>query len=227
MSKEDFWNTNLPAALHTPACPSYLQYAFSNPKDRQILSTPDAAYQRQTWEEVQDFIKTNRIDMFQRVPSQLRLYREYCDKLVGQYGSVMRFVVEERLGWSEHEGEREGGFGCQDNYKILLNDWPYGVDERIVHLVIWTKFPLPVDHNSELGDLTVEGRQMIDEFVDRKFVSKCGSDRTIWFKNWSSLKSIHAVEHLHVMLFDPDREFIKEVTHADVALAEKVAKGEA
>ena len=37
----------------------------------------------------------------------------------------------------------------------------------------------------------------------------------IWFKNWASLKSIHAVEHFHVMLFDPDPEFIKEVTNGD------------
>lgn len=43
-----------------------------------------------------------------------------------------------------------------------------------------------------------------------------------WFKNWSSLKSIHAVEHFHVMLFDPDPDFIDEITHGDVPLCRKV-----
>lgn len=40
----------------------------------------------------------------------------------------------------------------------------------------------------------------------------------IWFKNWASLKSIHAVEHFHVMLFDPSPEFIDNVTNGDVPL---------
>ena len=43
----------------------------------------------------------------------------------------------------------------------------------------------------------------------------------IWFKNWKSLKSVHAVEHFHVMLFDPDKEFVRDVTGGDVALSEK------
>ena len=46
--------------------------------------------------------------------------------------------------------------------------------------------------------------------------------KVLWFKNWRSLKSIHAVEHFHVMLYDPPREFVKEITHDDVPLSEKV-----
>jgi hypothetical protein len=42
----------------------------------------------------------------------------------------------------------------------------------------------------------------------------------IWFKNWKSLKSIQAVEHFHVMLFNPDPEFISEITGGDVAIRE-------
>jgi hypothetical protein len=46
----------------------------------------------------------------------------------------------------------------------------------------------------------------------------------IWFKNWASLKSIHAVEHFHVMLFDPDPEFVREVTNGDVPLFRRQAE---
>lgn len=45
--------------------------------------------------------------------------------------------------------------------------------------------------------------------------------QVIWFKNWASLKSVKSVEHFHVMLFDPDPEFVKEVTNGDVPLCEK------
>ncbi len=51
--------------------------------------------------------------------------------------------------------------------KILYNDWPYGIDERIVHLVVWTKFDLPDDPNTK--ELTTEMRREIDEYVNKTF----------------------------------------------------------
>lgn len=46
--------------------------------------------------------------------------------------------------------------------------------------------------------------------------------QVIWFKNWKSLKSVHAVEHFHVMLKDPDMGFVEVITQGDVPLVEKV-----
>ena len=89
-----------------------------------------------------------------------------------------------------------------------------------MHLVVWTKFDLEDDPATD--DLTPKARQEIDDFVERTFCSKVPRDRVIWFKNWRSLKSIHAVEHFHVMLYDPDMEFIREITHNDIPLAIKV-----
>lgn len=57
-----------------------------------------------------------------------------------------------------------------DDIKILYNDWPYGVDVKIVHLVVWTKFDLEDDPATD--DLTPEARKEIDDFVDRTFRSK-------------------------------------------------------
>ena len=125
-----------------------------------------------------------------------------------------------------------------DDIKILYNDWPYGVDEKIVHLVVWTKFDLEDDPATD--DLTPKARKEIDDFVDRTFCSRVSREnvgdmslftsdvqlpyslQVIWFKNWRSLKSVHAVEHFHVMLYDPDMTFIKQITHGDIPLSEKV-----
>lgn len=107
---------------------------------------------------------------------------------------------------------------------MLYNDWPYGLDERIVHLVIWTKFAL--EENAEKDDLTPEARRQIDDYVQRTFCSKVDPEHVVWFRNWASLKSVHAVEHFHVMLYDPDPQFIKEITGDDVPMATKVANGE-
>lgn len=43
----------------------------------------------------------NRIDLFQRKPSELRKYRAYTYKLAQEYGSVMEFVLKERLQWND------------------------------------------------------------------------------------------------------------------------------
>lgn len=111
-------------------------------------------------------------------------------------------------------------FEEEEDVKILWNDWPYGIDERIVHLVVWTKFELEDD--LETNDLTDEARGKIEKYVEERFRRRCGDENVVWFKNWRALKSVHAVEHFHVMLFDPDPEFVKEITNGDVPLSRKL-----
>lgn len=219
-----FWNVNVPKASWTEDCPEFLRYAFDNEKDRGILSTPDSQYHRQSWQQVKNIILENRLADFDRVPSELRLYREYCAKLVREHGSIMNFVMRERLHWNDLSPSGEA-FTNPEDYKILYNDWPYGIDKRIVHLVVWTKFHLPADPSSDIGDMSSETRALVDDFVEQTFASKCGRENVIWFKNWAGLKSVHAVEHLHVMLFDPDPKFVEGITGGDVPLFREVKGG--
>jgi Protein of unknown function (DUF3605) len=46
-------------------------------------------------------IESNRIDLFHRVPTDLRRYLEYMAELEKSYGSVMKFVIQERLRWTD------------------------------------------------------------------------------------------------------------------------------
>lgn len=78
-----------------------------------------------------------------------------------------------------------------------------------------------------MGDLTPETRKMINDFVDEVFVKVCKEDTVIWFKNWAALKTVHAIEHFHVMLFDPDMEFVKKITGGDRPYSEKIIEEEA
>ncbi|KAF2124390.1 hypothetical protein P153DRAFT_370834 [Dothidotthia symphoricarpi CBS 119687] len=107
-------------------------------------------------------------------------------------------------------------FEFDEDVKILYNDWPYGIDPAIIHLVVWTKFELEDD--PETGVSTPESRKQIDEYVTRVFGGREGD--VVWFKNWKSLKSVHAVEHFHVMLYKPDAEFVREITNSDVPMTE-------
>jgi hypothetical protein len=168
-----YWQINVPPSERESHCPPFLQNL--KPKDFAIISTPDSQYHILTWPEVQSIIAANRIDAFQRIPSDLRKYMAYNYTLKQTYGSVMEFVLKKRLGWTEPivaEGKRP--FENEGDIKVLWNDWPYGIDERIVHLVVWTKFELVDDEST--GDLTVEARKEIDDYVDEKFCKRVGKE---------------------------------------------------
>lgn len=86
--------------------------------------------------------------------------------------------------------------------------------------MVWTKFELPDDPAT--GDLTAEAREAIERYVQATFCSRVAPGQVVWFRNWKSLKSVHAVEHFHVMLHRPDMAFVQEITHGDVPLIDRV-----
>ncbi|KAK2861111.1 hypothetical protein FQN49_004534 [Arthroderma sp. PD_2] len=217
-----YWLVNVPRDRWPPECPGFLCNLPA--KSIKALSTPDDEYVRQDWELVQQIIASNRIDLFQRLPSDLRRYLEYTSQIVSKYGSVMNFVVRERLHWEDAMTPRGlRPFENPEDHKILYNDWPYGVEKGIIHLVVWTKFTFEDDPIAD--DLTPRARKEIDDFVGSVFRTRVPAERVIWFRNWKSLKSVHAVEHFHVMLYQPDMEFVREVTNGDVPLIDKDSIG--
>ncbi|KAL2795596.1 hypothetical protein BJX66DRAFT_336719 [Aspergillus keveii] len=211
-----YWNVNVPPAQWTTECPSFLRN--QSEKNISILSTPDEQYRRQGWELVRHIVETNQIDQFQRLPSDLRRYLEYKEQIIANYGSIMRFVVKERLRWGDGIAQdlkpKGRPFEHAEDIRILHNDWPYGLAHGIVHLVVWTKFALEDDPATD--DLTPRARKEIDDFVKQTFCSQISPSQVVWFKNWRSLKSVHAVEHFHVMLQNPNPKFVQDITGGDV-----------
>ncbi|KAI4155149.1 MAG: hypothetical protein LQ340_001185 [Diploschistes diacapsis] len=215
-----YWCVNVPPHEWPEECPDYLRH--QSEKDQEILATPDSEYRRLTWDEVKSLIGlagNNRLDLFHRVPSDLRLYRKYVYTLNREYGSIMNFVLWERLKWEDIRPSNAAPFtnpevradgAIPEDLKILPNDWPYGVDQDIVHIIVWTKFRFDEDPNT--GDLTPTARQQIDDFINRTFRCRVGKENVQWFRNWASIKSVKAVEHFHVMLYRPKREFVEEIT---------------
>lgn len=169
-----YWQINIPPHLRTATCPPFLLNL--SPKDQHTLSIPDAQYTPDSWPTVKTRVAQNKLDEFKRVPSQLRRYLEYNYRLKQdpRYGSVQSFILKERLGWSEQELKPRGArpFECEGDVKILRNDWPYGIDERVVHLVVWTKFAL--EEEEEGGGLKGEVRGCVDEWVRGRFTRAGG-----------------------------------------------------
>jgi hypothetical protein len=168
-----FWHINVPEKERTPHCPPFL--VGLNPKDLRTVSTPDSEYRTQSWEEVCYLIRTNNLERFQRIPSNLRRYKAFTYRLGKLHGSIANFVLSQRLQWELPVVPRGAPFQYEEDYKILHNDWPYGLDPRIVHLVVWTKFELKAV--SATGDLTDKARREIDDFVTKTFRSRVPSNQ--------------------------------------------------
>ena len=69
------------------------------------------------------------------------------------------------------------------------------------------------------GEVTPESYAMIDEFVNSTFVDRLekggvrdAKERVCWFKNWTALQSVRAVEHVHVLMRGVPIEFLVEWT---------------
>jgi hypothetical protein len=142
-----------------------------------------------------------------------------------EYGSVLTFMQHKRLSWNTTTPSSSDPFTNPADYKILFNDWPYAVELEISHIVVWTKFL--IEDDPATGDLTEKSRQMLEEFVKKTFCEDSAGavprEHVIWFKNWASLKSVHALEHFHVMLFQAPEEFLAKVTGGDQPMSKKLS----
>lgn len=144
-----------------------------------------------------------------------------------KYGNMTNYICRQRLHWTPRSAGTPGSlfeyknatpFANPDDYKILFNDWPYGVTPDIVHLVVWSKTPVPV--KAETGEITAESKSLIEAFVHTNFVEPLarrgkGHDAVLWFKNWTQLQSLRAVEHFHVLVRNADADLLREWTHGD------------
>lgn len=155
--------------------------------------------------------------MLKRKPSELRKYMQWTTDVKVKYGSMSNYILVNRLpaAWGQPPFTPESTvpFANTADYKILLNDWPYGMDEGIRHIVVWTRTPIPADN--EKGDLLPESRKLLVEFVQKTFIDPLGpggEDKILWFKNWVALQSVRALEHFHVLVRDVDDAMLHKWT---------------
>nr|OQO27292.1 hypothetical protein B0A51_04977 [Rachicladosporium sp. CCFEE 5018] len=187
--------------------------------DRKVLATPDDEFHRYTWDDLRQIVVDNDLEALKRFPSDLHRYLRWSHDTKRQYGSINNFVMKERLHWTLKDSSLPVSrtsftyhsatpFADVRDFVVLANDWPYGIEHGIKHLVVWTRTPIDVDDDQ--GDLTPESRDIVEKFVDRYFVQSLAKHRgakpeevkheIMWFKNWVRLQSIPGIDHVHVMV---------------------------
>jgi len=134
-----------------------------------------------------------------------------------EYGSLTQYLLVHRLptvwGALPFESVSTIPFEDSSDYRVLVNDWPYGLTPDITHIVVWSRTTIPTDPDT--GDMTPESRRVVAAFVKRFFADRLGpggGSRVLWFKNWVALQSVRFLEHIHVMVRDVDPELLREWT---------------
>jgi len=146
-----------------------------------------------------------------------------------QYGSVQNYIMEERLKWKPISISPKTGpvfecrssvpFGNPDDFKILPNDWPYGLAPGITHIIVWSKNRL--ESEPSRGDMTPTSRLQVEKFVCQTFVARTkdlpggAKEKVLWFKNWTALQSVPGMEHVHVLLRDVPQDIVMEWTQGE------------
>ncbi|KAL8969245.1 MAG: hypothetical protein Q9183_002088 [Haloplaca sp. 2 TL-2023] len=155
-------------------------------KDRENLARTDEEYQPHTWENLKKIIASNNLESLRRYPSDLRRYLAWTAETKAAYGTITNFICQERLHWRPlptgnptDQGpifhiQNTTPFADSRDYKILINDWPYGLEKGIVHVVVWLKNRLAVDTTNDKGDLERHSRRLVECFVEKTFVEKLG-----------------------------------------------------
>ncbi|KAL4897962.1 hypothetical protein BDV59DRAFT_168976 [Aspergillus ambiguus] len=202
--------------------------------DRQVLAQTDEEFVLHDWEDLKSIIARNDLAVLKRKPSDLIRYLAWSKSIKSQYGSITNYICQCRLHWhlpdtTSAAATADSGpvfpfknpvpFADPSDYKILRNDWPYGLTPDIVHLVVWLRTPVAVKESN--GDVTDESRALIENFVQSTFVSRLAREKSrfldpkahvLWFKNWTALQSVRSLEHVHILVRDVPDNIITEWT---------------
>ncbi|KAL9636413.1 MAG: hypothetical protein Q9164_002833 [Protoblastenia rupestris] len=195
--------------------------------DIQNIRLGDEHFVPHDWEELKNIIATNNLSILKRKPSDLKRYILWTNKTKAKYGSMTNFVCKERLHWTPlpssiaasdpvFECKNERPFASPADYKILRNDWPYGLATGITHLVVWLKTRISVQQPE--GFLLPESTELIQGFVQKTFIDRLAKegidteDRVQWFKNWVGLQSVRGLDHFHVLVRDVPETMVEEWT---------------
>ncbi|KAF3073102.1 N-acetylglucosamine-induced protein 1 [Trichoderma lentiforme] len=185
--------------------------------DKWVLSQSDEDYKLHDWDDLKHIIDTNQLEILKRKPSDLRRYISWTAETKAKYGTITEYILQNRLpkawGRPPFTPESQIPFAASSDYKVLLNDWPYGLAPGITHIVVWTRTQIPTDPES--GDLTAESRAQVETFVNDYFIKKLGlggEHQVLWFKNWVALQSVRTLEHFHVLVRDVDDDMLERWT---------------
>lgn len=183
-----------------------------------------------TWSQIQQIVKSNKLELFARSEEQFSKYYQFKNDLSLQGIALNDYVLNEELEWKQSDIRSQTGATSleysisqpqdlilynDDDVKIIYNKFPYYFENSVLHLCVWSKLTIPNDVNSPVGDISPLTKHIIERYLQNTFIDKGVSpDDILWFRNWSSLQSVRSVSHIHVLLHDVDDSLLQKLLRA-------------
>ena len=109
---------------------------------RNTGSSADAPFAPHTWADCTTLVRTNRLELFERRPSDMLKYQAWTKEIRQRFPNITDYILTEKLHWTPvqpvttssppiFEPESLVPFEIPSDYKILRNDWPYGFENDI------------------------------------------------------------------------------------------------
>ena len=166
----------------------------------------------------------DKFENIRRWPSDLRRYIAWSSSTKSTYGTSEDYILKELLHWDSpsipnpSDSSAAYPFARPTDYKILLTEWPYGLEPGMKHMIVWMKNRLETDPVT--GRITLAARAAVDDFVERTFRASVrdlpdgGAEEKIqWGKSWGKLMTVPGVEHFHVFVRNvPDEVIMRWIT---------------
>lgn len=143
-----------------------------------------------------DSIKWETLKLYHRNPPNNKLYRsaeltktynEYVKNITNEFGSISNHIMNKYF-------LVDGNVNNNLKYIIAENTFPYHVEDKIYHYVIWFN---PKYYGSDIK--LNESDEMIKEIIS-EYNSNTDTEIVdyIYFENSSSNKSVLGVKHIHI-----------------------------
>ncbi|KAG0684520.1 hypothetical protein C6P40_002696 [Pichia californica] len=170
-----------------------------------------------TWNEIKKLVEDYDLEKLGRSQTQLISYQNFKKMMMKKNVSLTTNLMINTMHWLPPETDIHLSteeavdlikykdprpFANPDDTFISVNKFPYYIKERTLHLLVWVKFPMLPDPNSEIGDIDDKMKQTIENYIQLNFVQKLGikRDHLIWWKNYASIQSIKSIPHVHVLV---------------------------
>lgn len=170
-----------------------------------------------TWSQITHLVGTYQLEKLGRSQSQLKSYHDFKKMMAEKGVSLTTNLMINTMHWlpadtdihlsSEDALKRikykdARPFANPEDVYISINEFPYYIKERTIHLLVWVKSPMLPDPQSDIGDIDDAMKETIEKYVMATFVRKLGvpRDHLVWWKNYAKIQSIRTIPHIHILI---------------------------
>ena len=168
-----------------------------------------------SWDQICGFIASGALERLHRTFQVTARYQEYRKQLSLENTTVADAILDRKLCWDRTElasldPRTTPPLSSTQLYKLLKNDFPYDLDPRAHHLVLWSKIYIPLYPHPNSREMDPTVRDLIQSFLEAN-LALYNIHKFTWFINYPHLQSVKTLSHIHILIFTEDTKVIDEI----------------